>query len=296
MSSFQIFCDGACDIKRDLAAQNNINIIPFYVSLDHKSYFKEIDELSLDTFYKNMIEEGGFPKTSLPSVQDYINAFTPYLEQGIDIICFTITHTLSGSLQSAVTAAHILQEKYPRANIYAVDSWHATGSQQLLVLEAARMQRDGKTIHEVLHYIEKAKIDARIFFMIHSLSHLEAGGRIGKLASLSSSILKIKPLIVLSDGEISIAGVVRSRKKGIQKLAELIQEHFHKTGENPDEYRFLLGVTNTFQEIEDMRAALSQVLPSVGAPPYIQIGATIASHTGPGTAGFCFVKRYEAYC
>ena len=72
------------------------------------------------------------------------------------------------------------------------------------------MQQNGKTLEETAAYIEKAKADARIHFMVGDLSYLEIGGRIGKLATLSVSVLKIKPIIILKDGEISIGGVVRS--------------------------------------------------------------------------------------
>ena len=83
-----------------------------------------------------MIEQNLFPKTSLPPVQDYIEAFTPALEAGKDIICFTITDTLSGSFQSATTAKQMLEENYPQRKIYIENSWSATGSQYLIVREA----------------------------------------------------------------------------------------------------------------------------------------------------------------
>ena len=295
MPQYQIFSDGSCDLPYDLAEQNNIQIIPFYVSIDGETYQKEIKELTLDRFYHFIVEQKGFPKTSLPSSQDYIDAFTPSLEKGLDILCFTITETLSSSYASACTAKHMLEEIYPHAKIHIENSWNATGSMALIVLEAAKMQQKGKPIDEVIELVSKAKIDARILFMVGALTHLEKGGRIGKLVALSGSILQIKPLIILKNGEISTAGATRSRKKGIQKLVNLTKEHFDNTKENPADYLFCLGTTNTWEETEEFQALAKKALPTSQFIQPFQIGATIASHTGPGTLGLCFCKRFDCY-
>lgn len=295
MTDYEIFSDGACDLPLDQVEKLGAHTIPFYVSLNQKDYHKELVDLSSEAFYEDLVEKNGFPKTSLPSVQDYIDAFKPVLEAGKNLICLTITHTLSGSIQSAANAAMILSEQFPHAKIYAMDSFHATGSQQLMLLEALRMKQAGKTFDQVVKYLEQAKNDGRIFFMIQSLTHLQKGGRIGKLASLSTSILKIKPLIALSGGEISVAGIAHTRKGGIKKLAEITADHFQKTKEKPQDYRFLIGTTNTWDEVPVLEEAICNAVPDIQEISSFQIGATIASHTGPGTLGVCCMKRFEAY-
>lgn len=296
MSKIHIFSDGSCDLTKDEISQLKISVIPFYVCVDGQNYQKEIEELSLDSFYRFMLEEKGYPRTSLPSVHDYLEAFTPVLEQGGYIISCHITQTLSGSVQSAQTAKLILEETYPDAEIYIIDSWNATGSQALLLKEAVRMRENGKTAAQIASYLEQAKEDARIIFMIDGLKHLQHGGRIGKIAALSSNLLKIKPVIILRNGEIHVGGVVRSRKKGLQKLAELAASHFHESGEDPMHYRAKIGVTDLFEEVPMLQESLRHHLPQMALEPFYQIGATISSHTGPGTTGICFVKRFEEYC
>ncbi|WP_352401043.1 DegV family protein [Anaerotignum sp.] len=295
MTDYEIFSDGACDIGKKREQELGISLIPFYVSLDHEKYYKEIEEISLDEYYKYMTEQKGYPKTSLPSVQDFIDAFRPVLQEGKDIICLTITPSLSSSIQSATTAKQMLEEEFPNAKIYVVNSWNITGSQTLLLMEMARMKKDGKTIDEVLAYVEMAKSDARIHFMVGDLSYLEIGGRIGKIAALSGSILKIKPLIILKGGEINVGGAVRSRKKGLAKLVEITLEHFKTTGENPKDYISLVGTTNVWEDVPEFEDDLKKALPDMEFIPSFQIGATVASHTGPGTIGVCFAKKYEAY-
>lgn len=295
MTDYQIFSDGACDIGKELEKELNISLIPFYISLDHEKYYKEIEEISLDEYYKFMIEQNGYPKTSLPSVQDFIDAFRPALQEGKDIICTTVTPSLSSSIQSATTAKMMLEEEFPNAKIYVVNSWNITGSLALILVEMTRMKRAGKTIDEVLAYVEKAKADTRIHFMVGALNHLEVGGRIGKIAALSGSILKIKPLIILKSGEINVGGAVRSRKKGLAKLVDISKEHFKTTGEHPKDYIAQIGTTNDWEEVPEFEAELKKAFPEMEFISPFQIGATVASHTGPGTIGFCFAKKFQAY-
>lgn len=295
MADYQIFSDGACDLGFEQGDALGISLIPFYVSLDHTTYYKELLELSSKDFYGYIEEHKAYPKTSLPSVQDFIDAFRPSLEAGKDIICITITESLSGSVRSAMTAKIMLDEEFPDAKIYVENSWHIAGSQAIMLKEMAKMKAAGKTIDEVLAYVEKAKIDARIHFMVGDLSYLEMGGRVGKIAALSGSILKIKPLIILKGGEINVGGAVRSRKKGFAKLVEITTEHFKQTGENPADYIATVGISNVWDEVEEFQAGFEKALPEMEFLPPFQIGATVATHTGPGTIGFCFAKRYTAY-
>ena len=294
MAGYQIFSDGACDIGFQKAEEYHIKLIPFYVSIDHENYYKEILEISLDAFYHNMTEKKGYPKTSLPSIQDYMDAFRPALEEGKDILCITMTRTLTASLESAMTAKSMLEEEFPQAKIHVIDSWLATGVQALLLMELSRMQKNGKSLEDAVAYTEKAKIDARIHFMVGDLSYLEIGGRIGKLATLSGSLLKIKPIIILKGGEIGIGGVCRSRKKGLSQIVDITVKHFRETGENPADYIATPGTTNIWDDMPAFAETLKEAVKMEYLPPF-QIGATIASHTGPGTTGVCFLKKYEAY-
>ncbi|HAX34725.1 MAG TPA: DegV family protein, partial [Tyzzerella sp.] len=232
MAEYQIFSDGACDIGFAKAKELGIGLIPFYISIDHETYYKEIQEISLEEYFRYMTEEKGYPKPSLPSIQDYMDAFRPDLEAGKDIICITMTRTLTASLESAVTAKSMLEEEFPHAQIHVINSWVATGAQALLLMEMARMQKDGKSLNEVITYAEKAREDARIHFMVGDLSYLEIGGRIGKVATISAGLLKIKPIIILKGGEICAGGICRARKKGLTQIASITAKHFKETGEN----------------------------------------------------------------
>ena len=293
MSEIQIFSDGACDINRDISNQNNIEIIPFYVSLNHIDYYKEIEEISLEKFYNEMIENNIFPKTSLPSVQDYINSFEKALKKGKDIICITVTDTLSGSYQSANTAKIMLEEKYKNSKIIIVNSWNTTGCQTIMLLEIVKMIKAGIEIEKIAEICEKMRKDSRIIFVVGTLENLHRGGRIGKVASISGTILNIKPIIVLKNGEISVGAVSRGRKKAIKKITELTFEYFKK--ENYKDYLFTIGTTNNFDEIEPLKELILQKLPEAEFYDSFRMGAAVGAHTGRDTLGICFIKKYENY-
>ena len=102
--TFHIISDGSCDLPPELTQQRNITVVPFYVSFDDEHYFKENIDIGIRDFYQQMVDlKGVYPKSSMPSIQDYEEAFLPFAEEGIPVICICITTKFSGSMQSALT-------------------------------------------------------------------------------------------------------------------------------------------------------------------------------------------------
>ena len=113
MNTYKIIADTACDIPVSLMAEKEITYVPFNVSFDQQNYLEELKDITPDEFYDKINTEKLFPKTSLPSVQAYIDAMEPILKDGKDVLCLTISAKFSGSFQSAMNAANILHEDYP---------------------------------------------------------------------------------------------------------------------------------------------------------------------------------------
>lgn len=295
---YQIISDGSCDLGKELAKQLDVQVVPFYVSLDEKIYQKEIEELNIRDFYQFMIDHPKiFPKTSLPSVQDYIDVFQPYVDKKIDIICICMTTKFSGSYNAAINAKMILEEKYPNCQITVIDSMINTVLQGMLVEEASWMQKDGYSYHEVIDKIEELKTTARIFFTIGSMDYLVHGGRVGKLSGIATGTLGIKPIIVLKEGEIFNAGLARGRKKSIQKVITQLIQYFENHFLNPYDFYICTGYGYDKQEADHFRDQVEQELkshfPSFNQKLDVrQIGATIGVHTGPHPLGIGIIKKY----
>lgn len=120
---YKIITDGSCDLPLELVKQLDIDVIPFYVSVDGISHQKEIIDLGVRDFYQFMIDNPKvFPKTSMPSIQDYIDVFEPIIKNEEDVICICITTKFSGSYNSAMNAKNMLLDKYPDAKIEIIDA------------------------------------------------------------------------------------------------------------------------------------------------------------------------------
>lgn len=295
--AYQIITDSSCDLSTELIKEKHLHVVPFYVSFDEENYFKENEEIKVHEFYQKMVDNPDiFPKTSLPSVEDYIEAFTPYVKQGTDIICICITTKFSGSYNSASTAKDILLEDYPDAQITVIDATVNTVLQGILVLEAVRMQEDGLGYREVIEGIERIKGTGRIIFTVGNMDYLIHGGRVGKVMKVAVNALKIRPMIILKEGEIFPFGIARSRKKSIQKIIEKTKAHFEEIKESPDDYEIVIGYGYDYEEAvafrEELLASLKTYshITDVGI---FQIGAMIGVHTGPYPIGIGLIRKYD---
>ncbi|MCI9492260.1 MAG: DegV family protein [Lachnospiraceae bacterium] len=295
--AYQIVTDGSCDLGLEEARQAGVKVVPFYVTFDGQVYKKEMEEISVRTFYQEMVDNPDkFPKSSLPSVQDYVDAFTPFAKEGKDIICLCITTKFSGSYNSAQTAADLLKEDFPNVRIQVVDTTVNTVLQGLLVLETVRMQRAGLPFEEAVGKIEQIKPTGRIIFTVGNYEYLIHGGRIGKVMGTAASTLGIKPLIMLKEGEIFPTGIVRNRKKGLKRLIDQTKAHFEKIGESPDDYQIVVGYGYSHEEAVEFRDQLLASLKGYSNYKEIgifQIGATIGVHTGPHPLGIGLLKKYD---
>ena len=295
--AYQIITDGSCDLGQEIPQQNGIKVVPFYVTFDGRNYKKEIEEIGVREFYQQMVDNPDkFPKSSLPSVQDYVEAFTPYAKEGKDIICLCITVKFSGSYNSARTAAATLKEEYPEVKIEVVDTTINTVLQGLLVLETVRMQKAGLSFGETVAEIERIKSTGRIIFTVGNYEYLIHGGRIGKVMGNAASTLGIKPLIMLREGEIFPTGISRSRKKALKRLIEQARDHFKKSGESPDDYQIVVGYGYDYEEAVSFRDELLssvQTYSGVESIEIFQIGATIGVHTGPYPIGLGLIRNYD---
>lgn len=295
--AYQIITDGSCDLNPELANEKKIKVVPFYVSFDGEVYKKEIEEVDIREFYQKMVDNPDiFPKTSLPSVEDYVNAFTPYVKEGIDIICICITTKFSGSYNSASTAKDILLDDYPNAQITVIDATVNTVLQGILVLEAARMQENGLDYQQVVENIEKIKCTGRIVFTVGNMDYLIHGGRVGKVMKVAVNALKIRPMIILKEGEIFPFGVARSRHKSMLKILEKTKSHFEEIKESPDDYKIVIGYGYDYEEALEFRKMLLESLAgysNIEDIELFQIGATIGVHTGPYPIGIGLIRRYD---
>ena len=293
----QIVSDGSLDLPQELTREKDIEVVPFYVSFDSETYKKEVVEIGIRDFYQEMVDHPDvFPKSSMPSVDDFYHAFEKSAKENIPVICICITKKFSGSLQSATVAKGMIEEKYPQAKITVIDSTINTVLQGLFVLEACRLRDMGMDYEEIIEMILPIRETGRILFTVGSIDYLQHGGRIGKVMGIAGSALKIKPLITLKEGEIFASGIARSREKSMQKVIEMLKAYLDERTAKPGEYSFAIGYGYDYEEACHFREMLKDLVRErlgIDEIEIYQIGATIGVHTGPYPIGVGIIKRAD---
>lgn len=294
--TFHIISDGSCDLPTELVQEKNITVVPFYVSFDDEHYFKEITEIGVRDFYQQMVDQKGvYPKSSMPSIQDYEEVFLPFAEAGTPVICICITTKFSGSMQSALNARSLILEKYPQAEITVIDATINTVLQGQYVLEAAALRDNGTSYQDTIKRLEEIKSTGRIFFTVGNMEYLKHGGRIGRVAALAGGALDIRPIITLKQGEIFPSGIDRGRKRTLKKVMNLLLDYLKENNLNINCYSIAVGYGYDAEEGIAFRDQALSVLRDRGYEidqiPLYQIGATISVHTGPYPLGFGIIEK-----
>ncbi len=294
--AFHIISDGSCDLPVELTEEKNITVVPFYVSFDDEHYQKEIVEIGIRDFYQQMVDRKGvYPKSSMPSTQDYVDVFLPYVKQGLPVVCICITTKFSGSLQSAVNARSLVLEEHPGAQITVIDSTLDTVLQGLYVLEAVRLRDGGYDYETAVKRLEEIRSTGRIFFTVGDMEYLKHGGRIGKVSAVAGSVLGIRPVITLKQGEIFPSGIGRGRKRTTEKALSLLIDYLKSSGKDVDCFSITIGFGYDYEEAVAFREHALETLHGKGLAvkelPIYQIGATISVHTGPYPLGFGVIEK-----
>lgn len=294
---YKIITDGSCDLTRGYLESNGILNVPFYVSFGDRVNQKEGIDIEVRQFYQEMVDNPKiFPKTSTPSIGDYLEIMRSPLEAGNDLFVVCITAKFSGSYNAACNARDMLLEEFPERTIVVIDSNVNTVLQGLLVKQLVRLKNSGATIQDLSRYFEANIATARIFFTIGSMDYLVHGGRVGKLSSIAASMLSIKPVICLREGEIFNEGLKRGRKKALNAVIEQCLNYLQENGYDPLAFDWVIGYGYDLEEAKKFQVqvenAINENFDITLAPIELeQIGATIAVHTGPYPLGIGLIRK-----
>lgn len=270
-----IVTDGAADMPPEWADEYGIHTIPINIQFGETTYLQFID-LDFDSFYDKVAETKMVPKTAQPSPHQFVEFYKKIANEGDTILSIHVTSKLSGTYASAVIAAEELKDKY---NIIPYDS--AAGSMGIgfMCREASKMAAAGKTMDEILAYLDKVKSEIQIILTLDTLEYARMSGRVGALSAALASVLNVKPIAVLKDGIVEMVGKVRTRKVAIKRVMEMAQEAY---GDRP----MYLGVVHardlsSGQQLFDDAKKLFNVKDSV----ITDLSLSLATNFGPGTVG-----------
>lgn len=282
VATVSIVTDSASDLSPASAAAAGITVVPLLVRFGDDEYEAGV-QLSADAFWEKMLAPGApFPTTAAASAGTFKEAFEGLFAAGTDeIVCVTVGSKLSATNKSATIAREMLPER----TIEVVDSANASMGIGILALMGADMAAAGSDAATIAATLRSRVPDLDLYVALDTLEYLKRGGRISGARAAVGTILSVKPIIAIRDGEVVQAERVRTRSKARARVAELFAER-------PVERVALLSGPGS--EVEDLRADLMRRLPDLDPSAIVieTVGSSIGPHVGPGFAGGIVLRRH----
>lgn len=275
----RIVVDSTVDLAPEL--KNKVHIVPLTVRFGEEEY---IDGVTIDhkTFYEKLIETDVLPTTSQATPDNFITEFEK-LEKGEGAVVITLSHKFSGTNQSANIAAADYE------NVYVVDSGNVTVGSGILAERALQLAEDGLSAKEIAQKLEEEKKNIIIVALLDTLEYLKKGGRISSTVAFAGAVLNIKPVLSVTDGDITILGKARGSKMGNNLLISEIDKAGGVDFSKPVLFGYSgLSDTLLLKYIEDSKHLWEGKLQSIR---YDSVGSVIGTHVGPGAIVVAFFKK-----
>lgn len=287
--SYVLTCCSTADLPKEHFEKRNIPYTCFHFMMDGTEYPDDLGQtIAFDDFYKR-IENGAQPTTSQVSPEQFTEFFESFLKDGKDVLHVTLSGGISGTYNSAVTAANGLAEKYPDRKIYVVDSLAASSGYGLLMDMAADRRDEGMDIDELRAWIENNRLKIHHWFFSTDLTSYYRGGRITKTSLLFGTLFHICPLLnVSNEGKLIPRNKYPGKKKVMSEIVKRMIEH----ADGGREYngKCFMCQSACYDDARRVADLVEAAFPNLAAPVMINsIGTVIGSHTGPGTVALFFV-------
>ena len=288
MSDYILSCCSTADLSKEHFDRRGIHYVCFHYMLNDVSYPDDLGQsIAFEDFYR-MMTEGADTKTSQVNVAEFIDYFTPFLKEGKDILHVSLSSGLSGSVNSARTAAEMLSEEYPDRKIYVVDSLGASSGYGLIMETLADMRDEGKSLDELHDWIEANKLRLHHWFFSTDLTFYVKGGRISKASGFFGTMLNICPLLNMDNlGRLIPREKIRTKKKVIKTIVDRMEA----CADDGLDYsgKCFISQSACVEDAKAVAALVEERFPKLNGKVEINyVGTTIGSHTGPGTVALFF--------
>ena len=288
MSEYILSCCSTADLSKEHFERRDIKYICFHFAIDGQEYIDDLGQtISYEEFYARM-DKGAETRTSQINISEYVDYFTPFLEQGKDVFHVSLSSGISGSVNSARNAALIVNERFENNKVYVVDSLGASSGYGLLMNEAAEKRDEGLSAQELVAWLEENRLKMHHWFFSTDLSAYVRGGRISKTAAVFGGLLEICPLLNMDDaGHLVPRFKIRTKKKVIKEIVKKMEEY----AENGNDYSGKCYISNSacYEDANQVADLVEANFPKLNGKVEINsVGTTIGAHTGPGTVALFF--------
>ena len=271
----RIVTDGAADILPAWKKEYGIDMIPVNIMFGERSYL-QYEELDNEGFYKLVDEKKRIPKTSQPTPHQFVEFYRRIAQKGDTILSVHVTARLSGTYASAVSAAEEVKNDF---KVYPVDSASGSLGIGLMCREARRLERAGKSVEEIVEYLEDIKHRVRVILTLDTLEYARMSGRVKTLQAALASVLNVKPIAVLRDGDLTMAERVRTRKASLDRVIEMAKEEYG------DSAVYLAVVHARDPKSGEELLAEAQKHFNHKETMISELSISVAANLGPGTVG-----------
>lgn len=288
MSDYILSCCSTADLSKEHFEQRDIHYICFHFMLDDITYPDDLGQsIPFPEFYQKMAD-GAMTKTSQVNADEFVDYFRPFLQEGKDILHFTLSSGISGVYNSACIARDMLLEEFPDRKIYMIDSLAASSGYGLLMDALADKRDEGLDIDALKDWASEHLLNLNHWFFSGDLTFFIRGGRISKTAGTIGNMLNICPLMnVNNEGKLIVREKVRSKKKVIKAIVGKMEE-LARDGLNYDG-KCYISQSACYEDARAVADLVESKFPNLDGKVEINnIGTVIGSHTGPGTVALFF--------
>jgi len=277
--TIKIVTDSTADLPPELIKEFGITVVPLYVCFG-KDVYRDREEISEDDFYQRLLQDPTHPTTTQPTPKDFAEVYNKLSKQADGIISIHISEKLSGTCNSALLGKKLMEKGCP---IEVIDSKTTSMALGLLVIAAANIAKTEKNLPQVVEAVKQVVSSVELLVLFDTLKYLAKGGRIGKAKSLLGSVLNVRPMLTIKDGEFVPVSQVRSRSKGIERLFDFVKDTsdiedlavIHST--TPDEAKSLAERISPTLSLKQVRIA--------------RLGPVLGVHGGPGVLAIALRRK-----
>lgn len=275
-----VVTDSTAYIPKEMRERLHIHMMPLNVIFSNEAYREEVD-ITADEFYEEVKKQEKLPTTSQPPIGLFVEKFEELKQNYDDVISIHLSSGISGTYQGAIAAGDMVEG----IRVHAFDSEISCMVQGLYVLEAAQMALDDKSADEIMARLREMKQSVRAYFMADDLSHLQRGGRLSSAQALIGSLLQVKPLLHFVDKVIVPFEKIRTRKKAMKRIADLLGED----AASGLSYRAVIIHAKREEEATEWKTELEARFPNVEFS-LGYFGPVIGTHLGEGAMGMGWYK------
>jgi DegV family protein with EDD domain len=268
-----IVTDSTADLTPEMVEEMGVTVVPLRVIFGDEVY-REGTDITTEEFYERLVRSRRLPTTSAPSVGDFQEVYERLLKGADSIVSIHIGAKLSATVQAAQTARQSLAKP---ERVEVVDAQSASMATGFAIMEAAEAARAGAKLAEVKAAAEGAVPRTHVLFMLDTLEYLRRGGRIGRARAYLGTLLSVKPILTLRDGEVYPEERVRTRPRGLERIIQSIIKYQNVK-------RAAVAHSTTPEEAETIRQRLAMAFPNVKVH-VIRFGPVLGTHAGPGIVG-----------